>query len=153
MNQENVNACNKFVRCFIAALLVCTLLPLAIFTLPKSADAATLTKCDVNTNVNVKSGGIVLDSNLSSQAPTFNVPVTTKTLKQAPSGGDLTGPADTVYQYRYTLATKASDASKGNTLGTTISAKWTNAGFDANGDRIDLVVTWLADSKWYSNKD
>lgn len=152
MNDRTILS-QKLFRILVAVALVATLVPLAALSNMRNADAATLTKCDVNTNVNVRSGGIVLDADLSSQVPTFNVPVSIKTLKQAPSGGDLKGPVDTIYQYRYALAVRASDASKGNTLNSTITAKWTNAGFDANGDRIDLVITWLADSKWYSNKN
>lgn len=143
----------KLFRILLAVALVATLVPLAALSNMRSADAATLWKTDVNTDTRIVSGGIVLDDDLCARTPVFNVPVTTKTIKQTPNpgGDDLEGPNDTVYRYSYALSLRASDASKGNTLGTTITAKWTNAGFDANGDRIDLVITWLPDSKWYSN--
>lgn len=144
---------HKLFRILLAVALVATLVPLAALSNMRDADAATLWKTDVNTDTRIVSGGIVLDDDLCARTPVFNVPVTTKTIKQTPNpgGDDLEGPNDTVYRYSYALSLRASDASKGNTLGTTITAKWTNAGFDANGDRIDLVITWLPDSKWYSN--
>ena len=141
----------KLFRVLLAVALVVTLIPLAALSNMRDADAATLTKCNVDTNTAIKSGGIVLDDDLCKRTPVFNVPVTTKTEKQAPSGGDSTGPNDTIYQYWYALPLKASNSSTGDKLNKTITAKWTNAGFDQSGDRIDLVITWLPDSKWYSN--
>ena len=134
MNDRTILS-QKLFRILLAVALVATLVPLAVLSNMRDADAATLTKCDVNTNVNIRSGGIVLDDDLCARTPTFNVPVTTKTIKQTlnPGDDDLEGPNDTIYRYSYALSLRASDASKGNTLDTTITAKWNNAGFDANG--------------------
>jgi uncharacterized repeat protein (TIGR02543 family) len=141
----------KLFRILLAVALVATLVPLAALSSMRDADAATLWKTDVNTDTRIVSGGIVLDDDLCARTPVFNVPVSTSTIQQSPNNEQFQGPNDTIYRYSYALSLRASDASKGNTLGTTITAKWTNAGFDANGDRIDLVITWLPDSKWYSS--
>lgn len=101
------------------------------------AEAATLKRGDV---ARTASNGIVLDSDLHTKTPIFNKTMSTTQEKDKET-------SENVYTYSYALAVPA----KGNaTLGTTVSVRWNDVGFDGNDDRIDLVLEWLPDSKWYS---
>ncbi len=127
----------KSLKVLLAFMLCALLLALSSVFCTKTAHAATLQRGDVS---RAASGGIVLDTELHTKQPHFNKPISTSS---APNSGT----ADIVYTYCYALSVPAKTY---KTLGTTLSVRWDNVGFDADDDRIDLVVSWLPDSKWYS---
>lgn len=122
----------------LLALTLCAvlLLQLGIFA-AEDASAATLQRGDVS---RASSGGIVLDAELHTKEPTFNVPVSTSSVASSDT-------PDTIHTYSCALAIPAKTYT---TLGTAVSARWSDVGFDADDDRIDIVVSWLPDSRWYS---
>lgn len=130
----------KYLGFALVAILLITvascLPPLSSCTV-HDAEAATLKRGDV---ARAASNGIVLDSDLHTKTPIFNKTMSTTQEKDKET-------SENVYTYSYALSVPA----KGNaTLGTTVSVRWNDVGFDGNDDRIDLVLEWLPDSKWYS---
>lgn len=124
----------------LAAVLVACLAALAVLACVPAAHAATLYRGDVN---RAASGGIVLDRDLHVKAPAFNVPVTEETIPDTNPGYE-----DTRHLYSVAL-----DVPPGGwvSLGRTVTARWSDVGFDADDDRIDLVLTFLPDTRYYSN--
>lgn len=106
----------------------------------KEAEAATLHRGDVK---QARSEGIVLDADLYTKQPSFNKGMSTSS---APSEDS----ADTVYTYSYNLRLPTNAYQK---LGATITARWDDVGFDADDDRIDLVLSWLPDSQWFATNE
>lgn len=141
MNTEHTIK-SKLLNCLLAGLLCVSMFPLALLMQPGSAEAAALHRGVVEDNPRAASKGIVLDSDLHAKTPSFNVPISTSTHTDKESG-------HTVIRYDYALNLAAKTY---KSLPTNITAKWTNVGFDADNDRIDLVVTWLSDSRWYATK-
>ncbi len=119
------------------ALALCIISLFLSTVAPEHAEAATLQRGDVT---RASSGGIVLDAELHTKQPVFDKPISTAS---APS----TDTSDTVHTYSYAINVPAKTY---KTLGTTVRARWNDVGFDADDDRIDLVVSWLPDSRWYS---
>lgn len=105
----------------------------------REAAAATLHRGDVT---RAQSEGIVLDANLYAKEPSFDKDMgTTLTPSKTTT--------DTIHTYCYGLRVPANTYQP---LGTTINARWDDVGFDADDDRIDLVLSWLPDSRWYAKK-
>ena len=125
----------SLILCIALALSLCSF---GACDLATSAEAATLHRGDVS---QASSEGIVLDADLYTKQPQFDKSMITTT---APSKDT----SDTVYTYSYGLQVPAKTY---QSLGTTLSVRWNDVGFDADDDRIDLVVSWLPDSRWYSN--
>ncbi|WP_251197427.1 InlB B-repeat-containing protein [Anaerotardibacter muris] len=121
----------------LCAALCLSLCPLSAGNLTSSAEAATLHRGDVT---RASSEGIVLDADLYTKQPSFDKAVTTAS---SPSKDT----PDTVHTYSYGLQVPANTY---QSLGTSVSVRWNDVGFDADDDRIDLVITWLPDSRWYS---
>lgn len=127
----------KPLRALLALALCATFfLQLGIFS-GEDAEAATLQRGDVS---RASSGGIVLDAELHTKQPVFDKHVSVSSVANSST-------PDTIHTYSYTLNVPAKTYT---TLGTTVSARWSDVGFDAEDDRIDLVVSWLPDSRWYS---
>lgn len=122
----------------LLALALCAsfFLHLGIFS-AEDAEAATLQRGDVS---RASSGGIVLDAELHTKEPIFDRPVSVSSAANSAT-------PDTVHTYSYALKVPAKTYT---TLATTVTARWSDVGFDAEDDRIDLVVSWLPDSRWYS---
>lgn len=122
----------------LSALVLCVVffLQLGIFS-SEDAEAATLQRGDVS---RASSGGIVLDAELHTKQPVFDKHVSVSSVANSST-------SDTIHTYSYALNVPAKTYT---TLGTTVSVRWDDVGFDADDDRIDLVVSWLPDSRWYS---
>lgn len=125
------------VSVFLAVALCLTMLPYSSFSLLGNAHAASLNRGDVSRAV---SGGIVLDADLHTKEPIFGAP-----MESAITPSDLsTDMVQTYYRY-INLPAKTYRG-----LGYDLGVRWNNVGFDAEDSRIDLVVTWLEDSRWYA---
>lgn len=106
------------------------------------SSAASLVRGDIN---QASSGGIVLDNNIHTRSPTWNV--STSVDNHFDDG--------TVYDDNYRTFWYALDCKPGQYtyLGRDITAKWTNCGFDNANNRIDLVMTFKSDSRfWTTNR-
>lgn len=125
---------------FFLCVILCLLSLLALISFPiGEAEAATLHRGDVT---RAASGGIVLDADLYTKQPTFD-----KTISETSEPYVTT--KDTVHTYFYALRVPANTYQQ---LGTTITVRWNDVGFDADDDRIDLMLSWLPDSRWYATK-
>ena len=118
------------------AFCVAFLMQLSVLT-AEDARAATLQRGDVS---RASSGGIVLDAELHTKQPAFDRPVSVSSVTSSET-------PDTIHTYSYALNVPAKTYT---TLNATVSVRWNDVGFDAEDDRIDLVVSWLPDSRWYS---
>lgn len=129
-----ITASIRLALCVMLCLSLCTF---STCDLAQNAEAATLYRGDVS---RASSEGIVLDANIHTKQPSFDKTVSTTTAQSESS-------IDTIYTYSYGLQVPAKAY---QSLGTTINARWNDVGFDADDDRIDLVISWLPDSRWYS---
>lgn len=112
-------------------------IPFSVMPDTKKAEAVTLQRGDVT---RAATGGIVLDADLHTKQPYFDKAMS---VASAPSATSI----DTVFTYSYSLAVPAKTY---RTLDTTVNVRWDDVGFDADDDRIDLVLSWLPDSRWYA---
>ena len=131
----------KKIAVFLAALLVVGGAISAYQHIDEPASAATLVKGDISA---ASSGGIVLDNNLYTRNPTWNVNNISRD-NTTESGG-----TDRYYTFWFP---KNTTAGAWTYLGQDITAKWTNCGFDNANNRIDKVLTIKSDSRWWTEKN
>ena len=131
----------KKIAVFLAALLVVGGAISAYQHIDEPASAATLVKGDISA---ASSGGIVLDNNLYTRNPTWNVNTISRD-NTTESGG-----TDRYYTFWFP---KNTTAGAWTYLGQDITAKWTNCGFDNANNRIDMVLTIKSDSRWWTEKN
>lgn len=103
------------------------------------ASAATLKRGDISA---ASSGGIVLDNNFHTRAPVWSDPSNISYTNYDEKGGTTE-----YYTYWYKMSVPKGQYVK---LGKNITAKWTNCGFDNSNNRIDLVLTFMSDSRWWA---
>lgn len=143
----------KTLNVLLALVLTIGLLPLSIFA-PGEAEAASANAPDVTVHRSyldpaddpaLISGGIVLDDDFFSTTPIYDHNRVVQ--ESGGSGAD----SWTAWRLKATIPANTTGSTGAKLLSSNLAFRWNDVGVDAANDRIDLEITWLPSSQWWSD--